>query len=77
MSMSFYAYRVGPYGTEFSDGPHFSNANALRILRSLGYGEEILDHYRQPEPSTRATSKAAASQRSPSAARSQTTACPR
>ena len=50
MSMSFYAYREGPHGTEFSDGPNFSNANALRILRSLGYGEEILDHYGQPGP---------------------------
>ncbi len=43
MSMSFYAYRETPDGPEFSDGPNFSNANACTILRSLGYGADILD----------------------------------
>ncbi len=50
MSMTFYAYRETARGAEFSDGPNFSNANARMILRSLGYGEEILDDYGEPGP---------------------------
>ena len=50
MSMSFYAYRETARGAELSDGPNFSNANARMILRSLGYGEEILDDYGEPGP---------------------------
>ncbi len=33
-----------------SDGPNFSNANARMILRSLGYGDEILGDFGQPGP---------------------------
>ena len=36
MSMTFYCYREVDGGTEFSDGPNFSNSNAVMILRSLG-----------------------------------------
>lgn len=50
MSMTFYSYRERARGAELSDGPNFSNANARMILRSLGYGEEILDDYGQPGP---------------------------
>ncbi len=50
MSMTFYAYRETARGPEFSDGPNFSNANARMILRSLGYGEEIVDDYGEPGP---------------------------
>ena len=50
MSMSLYAYRETARGPELSDGPNFSNANARMILRSLGYGEEILDDYGEPGP---------------------------
>ena len=50
MSMTFYAYRETAPGAEFSDGPNFSNANARMILRSLGYGDEILDDYGEPGP---------------------------
>ena len=48
--MNVYTYtRDGLGETVFSDGPNFSNANALMILRSLGYGDEILDAYGLPE----------------------------
>ncbi len=50
MSMTFYAYRQTARGAEFSDGPNFSNANARMILRSLGYGEDILDDHGEPGP---------------------------
>ena len=50
MSLTFYAYREPARGAEFSDGPNFSNANARMILRSLGYGAEILDDYGEPGP---------------------------
>ena len=50
MSMTFYAYRETAHGAELSNGPNFSNANARMILRSLGYGDEILDDYGQPRP---------------------------
>ena len=51
MSMDIYTYRDnGPEGVEFSDGPNFSNDNARMILRSLGYGDEILGPYGEVEP---------------------------
>ena len=50
MSMTFYAHRETARGAEFSEGPHFSNANACMLLRSLGYGAEILDDYGEPGP---------------------------
>ncbi len=50
MSMTFYACRESAEGAEFSEGPNFSNANARMILRSLGYGEEILDDYGELGP---------------------------
>jgi hypothetical protein len=43
MSMTFYAHRERSGRAKLSDGPNFSNANARMILRSLGYGKEILD----------------------------------
>ena len=55
MSMTFYAYRETAQVAELSEGPSFSNANARMILRSLGYGEEILDDYGEPGRSTRAS----------------------
>ena len=50
MSMTFYAYRESAKGAEFSDGPNFSNANARMILRSLGYGDEIVGDFGEPGP---------------------------